>query len=125
MRYIPGSKYLGLPCSYVATGCAFEDYFGKPFNEDLPNGLKDSGWLSLADGNRFVRKYLPVKKKLYFKRKERFPLSEFLKTNKDNAVVCVYGHLIYVKGSDYISFFDNDDDPVVCIWLLKGKEELA
>lgn len=121
MRYDPDDKYRGLPCSYVATGTAYEDYYNTPFEEPLPEGLKESGWLTLDNENRFVRSLLPVKKKFYYKRKERFPLSEFLETNEANALVCVYGHLIYVRGHDYWSFFENEDDSVVCVWLLKDK----
>lgn len=121
MRYTPNKKYECFPCSYVATGCAYEDYFKKPFEEELPDGLKDSGWLTLDNENRYIRSLLPIKKKVYYKRVERFPLHDFLATNKGRAVVCVYGHLIYVKDKDYYSFFDNEDDPIVCVWYLKDK----
>lgn len=33
--------------------------------------------------------------------------------------VCLLGHYIYIDNDNYYSFFDNDEDEVVCIWWLK------
>ena len=120
MRIEPNAKYNGIPCSYVGTGCAYENITGQVFNVPLPGELHDDGYLSLDDANRFIRKYLSVQKKVYYKRSERFTLREFLKSNEAKCCVCVYGHFIYVNGKDYWSFFDNEDDKVVCIWFLRG-----
>ncbi len=118
-RIVPNSKYRGLPCSYVGTGCAYEDVFKKPFTVPLPDGLKDDGWLTLEKENEYLRQHLPVKKKVYFKRTERIALREFLQANTDRCCICVYGHFIYANGKDYWSFFDNENDPVVCVWYIK------
>lgn len=118
-RIEPDEKYRGLPCSYVGAGCAYEDITQEAFNMALPDGLKSDGYLSLDNFNRFLRQILPVRKKQYFKRIERFTLREFLETNEARCCVCVYGHLIYVNGKDYWSFFDNDNDKVVCVWYFK------
>ena len=48
---------------------------------------------------------------------ERDP--QFLENNKDKCCVCVYGHFIYVDGQDYYSFFENEQDPVVCVWYIR------
>ncbi len=119
MRITPNQKYAGLPCSYVGTGCAYEDIYKKPFIPNLPEGLKDDGYLTLDLANKFIRKYLKVRKKQYFKRTERFTLREFLEKNTEKCGICVYGHFIYANESDYWSFYDNMDDKVVCIWYLK------
>lgn len=119
MRITPDIKYNGLPCSYVGTGCAYEDVFKKSFTEPMLDNLKDDGWSTLDNTNRYVRSLLPIKKKVYYKRSERFMLREFLDTNKSKCLVCVYGHFIYVNGNDYWSFFNNDNDKVVCVWYIK------
>lgn len=118
MRITPDSKYLNMLCSYVGTGCAYENIMGKPFKAVLPPELRSDGYLSLDAENRFIRRFLPIRKKKYFKRAERFPLRDFLAYNKCKCGVCVYGHFIYVDGSNYWSFFDNENDPVVCIWYI-------
>lgn len=118
MRIEPDAKYHGLPCSYVGTGCAYEDIRHECFNPDLPDGLKDDGYLTLENANRFIRQFLDVKKKQYYKRSERFTLREFLEYNNERCCVCVYGHFIYVNGRDYWSFFENENDMVVCIWFV-------
>lgn len=119
MRITPNNKYNGLPCSYVGIGCAYEDIYKKPFEEPMLGNLKDDGWSTLENTNKYVRSLLPVKKKVYYKRSERFTLREFLETNNAKCLVCVYGHFVYVNGEGYWSFFENEDDKIVCIWYLK------
>lgn len=119
MRIKPKRKYEGLPCSFVGTGCAYEDINGKRFKAELPEGLKQDGWASMKILNQYVRTHLPIKKQVYYKRGERFKLRDFLENNDTQAGVCVYGHFIYVNGKDYWSFFDNRNDDVVCIWYIQ------
>lgn len=120
MRVTPNSRFFGQPCSYVGTACAYEDYYGKSFPGGLPDGLKANGYLSLEGENRYLRSWLPVSKKVYFKRGERPLFRDFLRTNTARCCVCVFGHFVYVKGADYWSFFDNEEDEVVCVWYLKS-----
>lgn len=122
MRKIPGKRYEGLPCSYVATGCAYEDLFKRPFPAPLSDELRGDGYLSLEGANRYIRRYLPVRKKVYFRRSERPLLADMLEGNREKACVCLYGHFVYISGDDYWSFFENEKDPVVCIWYLKEDE---
>lgn len=68
MRYEPDAKYNGMPCSYVGAGCAYEDVTKKDFDLPLPPGLRNDGWLTLDNMNRFIRGLLPIRKKVYFKR---------------------------------------------------------
>ncbi len=119
MQKIPSYKYHGLPCSYVGTGCAYEDIYGKPYNEPLQEGLRDDGWFTLDNMNKHLRSKFAVRKKQYFKRGERPLLKDFLSSNTERCGVCVYGHFIYVNGQDYWSFFDNSNDEIVCIWYFK------
>ena len=65
-RITPADKYRGLPCSYVGTGCAYEAVTGKEFSPDLPMGLRDDGWLTLENENKFIRQHLPIRKKQYY-----------------------------------------------------------
>jgi hypothetical protein len=121
MRWIPDYKFYGLPCSYVGTACAYENITGKSFPGPFPIGLKADGYLSLDNENRYIRKLLPVIKKEYYKRGERPLLKDFLKDNKGKCCICVYGHFLYADGGDYWSFFDNENDEVVCIWYIGDK----
>jgi len=121
MRYEPDPKFRELPCSMVGTGCAYEylkgDYFSTA-RKNYPFGLKPDGYLSLDLEDKYIRQFLSVKKKRYYKKDERITLSEFLKTCKEPAAICVLGHFIFAAGGDYWSFFDNDNDLVVCVWYL-------
>lgn len=127
-QIIPDDIFLGIPCSMVACGCA--DRNGVRERRDVekyrsPELRETDGYLSLDGFNRLCRKYFHVQKKIYFRRTERPLLEDYIKTLDQPAFICVYGHLIYAdpyadngKGG-YMSFFLNDNDPVVCVWLLK------
>lgn len=106
MRIVLDMKYFGQPCSYVGTSCAFEDYFNKPFTAGLPEGLRANGFLSLVSENQYIRKWLPVRNKFYFKRGTRPLFRDFLRENIFCCCVCVYGHFVYVKGHDYLNLPD-------------------
>lgn len=121
MRIDPNPKYHGMPCSFVATGTAYEQIYKTPFEKELPDGLKDDGYLSLNDINKFIRDNLKVRKKEYYKRGARITLKEFLENNPHRCLVCVYGHFIYVDKKKYWSFFNNENDLIVCVWYLKGE----
>ena len=118
MRLNPAPKYHDFPCSYVGTGSAYEDIHHTSFFGVLPDGLKENGYLPLKELNTYIRKYLPVKKKLYFNKKSRISLTNFLKEHKESMIICLLGHCIYANGGDYMSFFNNEDDKVVCVWYL-------
>ena len=45
--------------------------------------------------------------------------AEFLKNNEQKAIICLLGHYIYAERENYWLFFDNETDPVVCVWWLK------
>lgn len=119
MRITPERKYRGKPCSYVGTGCAYENINGKKFTAPLPEGLKKTGWATLDILNKYVREHLKIRKKVYYCRNERFKLREFLEKNTERAVICVLGHAIYVDGKNYWSYFNNLNDDIVCIWYIK------
>lgn len=126
-QILPDDIFRGFPCSMVACGCA--DKFGVREQADIEKyrspELRDDGYLSLDSFNRLCRKYFNVQKKVYFRRKERPLLKDYIKTIDQPAFICVYGHLIYAdpwadnERGGYFSFFDNDKDTVVCVWLLK------
>ena len=117
LRYTPHEKYLEAPCSAVAVGCALDNrgicqspvFFGE---------IKEDGYLTLDAANRFIRKFLTVEKKTYFRRAERISLEEFLEENRKECIICVRGHYLYAKENAYWSFFENDGDDVICVWYL-------
>ena len=118
MRITPDNKFLDLPCAHVAIGIAYERRFHEPFPWQSLSISRADGYCTLREADSAIRRLLPVSKKIYFKRAERMPLSEFLGANEAHCVVCVLGHYIYAEGSTYWSFFDNEDDPVVCVWYV-------
>lgn len=119
MRLIPDSRFAGMPCSYTGTATAYGKTTGKVFVHPFPEGLKKDGWLTLDDENKYIRKYLSIRKKQYFKRGERVKLRDFLESNSEKCCICVLGHFLYADGKDYWSFFNNDNDDVVCVWYIR------
>jgi len=121
MRITPEEKFLDAPCTIVAVGCA---YGSKKKVVEVAKKLKlpykEDGYLTLQGTNKLTRTLLKVKKYVYFKRGERMTLTQFIKQSKGNpAIIMVYGHCIYCDGVDYYSFFNNDKDQVVAVWLLE------
>lgn len=122
VRIIPKYEYENLPCSKVAVGCALEDNNSDNIKEQVLNedyGLKEDGYLSLDNMNRYIRKYLDIQKKVYYKKGERPVLASFLESNDKKAVICLLGHYVYVNKNIYYSFFENKEDDIVCVWYLK------
>ena len=119
-RITPKDFYLDLPCSVVSIGCASETLHGsfdygkiKAFSEIAS---ANDNYATLRSVNEQVRKFFNVKKYTYYTRAERKTLKEF---RGINAIVCCYGHFIYLNGDNYYSFFDNENDKVVAVWELK------
>ena len=122
-RITPSKNAEGLPCSMVAVGCAYEIVNRKDAHLPCPLGLKRGGYLPLNDMNRYVRNYLKVEKRVDFKRGERPTLKEYLEQNSECAVICVLGHYIFANKNTYYSFFDNSNDEIVCVWILKEDKD--
>ena len=107
-----------MPCVMVAVNSALRSYK----DETEPPVLRDDGYCTLQDANKYIRKYLPVKKRMDFKRGSRPKLRDI--PVFEPAIVCVKGHYIYWHGDGlYESYFDNANDEVVTAWILK-KDEL-
>lgn len=81
--------------------------------------MRYDGYLRLRDMNQFAREYLPIAKRIDFKKNERPRLKEFLQTNETRCCICVLGHYLYADAQTYWSFFDNDDDKVIAVWYLR------
>ena len=118
-RVPPNKRFLNKPCSYVGVGIAYEKLNKSIFKGEVSEKCDNTGYLSLNNANEYIREYLPVKKKAYYKRGERPILEDFLASNYDRCIICVYGHFIYADGDKYWSFFNNDKDEIVCVWYLK------
>lgn len=117
------------PCSICAVKTAIElsmwcpwdpeeediRYFKMP--EDI--NIKSDGYVTLKDMNKLVRKNFDVTKRLTFKRGERPTLKDFIRDNPyETAIICCLGHYLYLQEGTYYSFFNNDNDDVVSVWLL-------
>ena len=60
---------------------------------------------------------LPIKKRINYKRGERPKLKDLHLLGK--AIVCVYGHFVYLDHEAYWSFFNNEEDEVVSLWVIR------
>lgn len=133
---IPNQIHNGYPCITVSIGCALNSFYdAKTLIEDcersglLPgtgfyNGIgtkgNTGGYCSLKDANTIIRKGLDIKKAATYKRGERPSLSEFAEQfPNEKAIICVAGHFIYYHNREYDSFFNNENDPVIKVWLIK------
>lgn len=119
VRKEPDKKYLGQPCSVTCVGTAYDHIHTWPFTIIKPEGMRYDGYLRLRDMNQFAREYLPIAKRMDFKKNERPRLKEFLQTNETRCCICVLGHYLYADAQTYWSFFDNDDDKVIAVWYLR------
>ena len=119
VRKEPDKKYRGQLCSVTCVGTAYDHIHTWPFTIIKPNGMRYDGYLRLRDMNQFAREYLPIAKRIDFKKNERPQLKEFLQTNETRCCICVLGHYLYADTQTYWSFFDNDDDKVIAVWYLR------
>lgn len=119
VRKEPDKKYRGQPCSVTCVGTAYDHIHTWPFTIIKPEGMRYDGYLRLRDMNQFAREYLPIAKRIDFKKNERPRLKEFLQTNETRCCICVLGHYLYADAQTYWSFFDNDDDKVIAVWYLR------
>lgn len=120
IRKEPDKKYRGQPCSVTCVGTAYDHIHTWPFMIVKPEGIRYDGYLSLKYMNQFTREFLPVAKKVNFKKNERPQLKDFLSTNDASCCICVLGHYLYADTQTYWSFFDNDNDEVIAVWYLRA-----
>ena len=118
-RKEPDKKYRGQPCSVTCVGTAYDNVHTWPFEIVKPEGMRYDGYLKLHNMNRFAREYLPIARRVDFKKSERPQLKEFLQTNEAQCCICVLGHYLYADARTYWSFFNNDDDEVIAVWYLR------
>lgn len=114
-RVEPNKSLYSYPCSITAVSCAKGNnhlYIG-----NVPEHIGKDGYVTLKDANRYIRDSLHVKKRIDYKRGQR-PLLNNLHID-GKAIICVLGHFLYADGETYYSFFDNENDEVVAVWLLK------
>ena len=112
-RKIPDGYLADEPCLVVAVHCAMEGQ-GTPMG--YPE-LRPDGYATLRDANAWIRENLKVRKRTDYKRGERPMLKDLHLDGK--AVVCVYGHYVFVHRETYWSFFANEEDEVVTVWELE------
>lgn len=119
-RLLPDERLSCYPCCVVAVASAIG------YNEAasraalsrkwFPN-TKPDGYVTLPDANQFIRSNLNIRKRIDYKRGERVKLKELCLN--DRAIVCLLGHYIYLDHNKYYSFFDNENDDVVTVWIIK------
>ncbi len=114
-RINPSYNLRNLPCSICAVSSALG--FIPEGTDEYSKKLRDDGYATLNDANRYIRDNLDVVKRTDYKRGQRPKLRDLHADGR--AIVCVYGHFIYVNHEDYWSFFENEDDDVVTVWRLK------
>ena len=114
-RRTPPENLRDFPCSICAVACAI-GHLPMGISDYLAQ-LKSDGYATLNVANRFIRTHLDIKKRTNYKRGQRPKLKDLHLDGK--AVVCVYGHLVYVDHEDYWSFFENENDYVVAVWEIK------
>lgn len=122
MRKTPPKVYNGIPCSIVSVGCALGENNKSVIQKAKGLELKNNGYLTLKDMNKYIRSCISIQKYEYYKRTERFTLKELLNNNTKKAIVCLLGHYVYIDSKDYYSFFKNEEDNVVAIWWIKEEK---
>lgn len=106
-----------LPCSQIALMCAAEDMV-VPLTVQPPK-VDKVGYCRLQDMNQVIRKVFPQARFIYVNRAFRNTLSHLIAGHQGiKMIICVQGHFIYFNGSDYYSYFNNDNDTVIAIWML-------
>lgn len=115
-RILPNTWLESTPCLIVSV-CSALRCGPVVFEADDYPKLRDDGYATLNAANKWIRSHLNVRKRVTYKRGERPKLREL--DLDGEAIVCVLGHYIYADKDTYWSFFDNDDDEVVTVWLLK------
>lgn len=108
----PSGRLNGMPCLVVAVDLAkgiIQSPYGWP-------ELRENGYASLNAANAWIRENFPVKKRKDYRQGRRPKLKDLHLDGM--AIVCVYGHYIFVDHELYWSFFDNDEDEVVAVWEL-------
>ncbi len=106
------------PCSYIALVCATKDMVVPFLSVHLPK-VDRKGYCKLADMTPSIKAHFPNVRYIYVRPAWRSTLSNFIEGHKGTkAIICVQGHFIYFDGTDYYSYFDNDQDTVIAIWML-------
>ncbi len=117
MERIEPKRYLsGIPCSIVAVTTACDLLKGTTYTDNPPM-LRENGYTTLAETNKYIRANLNVKKATYYTKKERPKLKDLHLNGK--AIVTVLGHYLYLDNETYYSFFDNENDEVVQVWEVR------
>ena len=112
MQQILPEHYLeNLPCLIVAVTSALGN---RP--DEIPV-LKENGYATLKIANTYIRDSLKVNKRINYYRQNRPRLKDLHIDGR--AIVCVLGHFLYLDHEFYYSFFDNEEDDVVSVWVLK------
>lgn len=114
-QIIPPNYLEAIPCIITAVLCATMTLNIKP-PDKLPE-MRSNGYTRLDEGNRYIRKHLPIQQRYEYRRGQR-PLLKDIHIDK-KAIVCVKGHYLFVDNEEYYSFFNNENDEVISMWIIK------
>ena len=108
----PAGRLNDMPCLAVAVDLAkgvIQSPHGWP-------ELRKNGYASLNAANAWIRENFPVKRRRDYRRGKRPKLKDL---HLDGiAIVCVFGHYVFLDHEVYWSFFDSEEDEVVVVWEL-------
>ena len=121
----PDPNWISLPCSICAVKTALDFWVPPKLKDDfkeinIPDGfvVKKDSYVTLNSMNKLIRSNLPVRKRVNFKKGERPLLKDYIPNNQETAIICCLGHYIYQEYDKYYSFYNNDNDEVVSVWIL-------
>ncbi len=115
-RIVPDDRLMEFPCSVVAVSTAKHMLTLPLYEYPVSNG-----YFTLKQMNAFVRENFEVSKRTDYRQGERPKLKDLELVG--SAIICVLGHFIYADGTNYYSFFNNDNDDVVTVWNIKKPKE--
>lgn len=114
MRKVPKVYLANEPCLVTALCCAtgsLDRLHGYPV-------LRKDGYATLASANKWIRANLKIRKRTDYKRGQRPKLKDLHLDGQ--AVVCVFGHYVFLDKETYWSFFENEEDEVVAVWEMNN-----
>lgn len=123
MQITPNERFNGKPCSMVALYYAYRNVYKQNISVEEIVKARPDGYLALSKMNMYINLLFHVKNAKQYGKNKRFFLKELLQNNDKKLIVCLLGHYIFVDGKNYFSYFCNDYDKVVKVWVLEALKQ--